>query len=289
MLNQSELKFEPIHIRFDGLDAQEHKIDLAQFGRSAVGISKIMTTIAQFTCTGNYKKSQRKLDFYVLIGSAEDNCITFETVIKALENKDIGVALLACSGMIAGNLITDIYRLIFQLLWKLFSRSTEHKEIEAQLRAKLSSQYEVEKTDKLIDVIHKMAEGLLPAAKQAVQPINISCETIQFGDTNKNYFVSLDGNDKQAILDQDFELTALEDYRVNISELDWRNATCLISLQNDLKKRFKAVITDPQVKKPNNPYGAAANSMGIVIIVAKKKLYNGVLKEFIISDIKQTT
>lgn len=285
-MNQPKIKFEPIQIRFDGRDAESHKIDLSQFGKSAIGISKIMATTAQFVATGNYKKTQRKLDFKILIGEAKDNCITFEAVIQAIDNNEVAVALLAGGGLVAANIITDVYRLVFKLLWKLFTSSKDAENTQKELEDKLDSVYDKETVSKLINTIHKMADGLLPAAKNATQPINISCETLQFGDTNKNYFVKLDAADKQAIIDRDFEFTDLEEHRVIISEIDMKNATCMVSLQDDLKRRFKARITDPQVTQANNDYGIATNSKRAVIISAKKKLDKGNIKEFIISDIK---
>ncbi|MCK5385301.1 MAG: hypothetical protein KAJ29_06955 [Alphaproteobacteria bacterium] len=289
MAEQQEIKFEPIQIRYDGLDAENHKIDLAQFGKSALGISKIMATTAQFVATGNYKKTQRKLDFKVLIGAAENNCITFEAVIQTIENKDAVVALFACGGLVAANIITDIYRLVFKLLWKLFTSSDDTEEAQKELETKLLEVNDQQTVSKLIDTVHKMSDGLLPAAKNATQPINISCNTLQFGDTKKNYFVKLNASDKQAIIDREFEITDLEDHRVIISEIDMKNKTCMVSLQNDLKRRFKARITDPQISQANNDYGTATNSKRAVTITAKKKLDKGVIKEFIISDINLDT
>jgi hypothetical protein len=285
MTDQKNIPFEPVQIRFDGLDAQNHKIDLAQFGKSALGISKIMATTAHFIATGNYRQTQKKIDYKVLIGPAKDNCITFEAVIQAIDNKDIGIALLAFGGTLAANIITDVYRLVFKLLWNLFTSSKESGKTQRELEERLSAARDKEAISKLIDTIHKMADGLLPAAKNATQPINISCETIQFGDTKKNYFVKLDASDKQAIIDRDFEFTDLENHRVIISEIDMKNATCMVSPQDDLKKRFKARITDPQIGQANNNYGIATNSKRTVTIAAKKKLDKGVIKEFIISDI----
>lgn len=131
-----------------------------------------------------------------------------------------------------------------------------------------------------------MSEGLLPAARQAVHPINISCETIQFGDTQKNYFLKLDDTDKQAILDRDYEFTDLADYRVIISEIDMVKSTCKVALLDELKIRFPAKITDPQITQANNNYGNATNSKKAVTITAKQKLDKGKIIEFIISDIK---
>jgi len=289
MSKKEEIKFEPIQIRFDGLDAENHKIDLAQFGKSALGISKIMATTAQFVATGNYRQTQRKIDYKVLIGRAEDNCITFQAFIQAIDSKDVITGLFACGGMVAANIMTDIYKLVFKYLWSLFASKKDADEKQKELEKKLDGLIQdKENISKLIDTINKMADGLLPAAKNATQPINVSCDTIQFGDNN-NYFVKLDASDKQAIIDRDYEFTDLEEHRVIISEIDMKNATCMISLQDNLKIRFKARIVDPQIEQANNNYGTATNSKRAVTITAKKKLDKGNIKEFIISDIKLGT
>ena len=282
MTESQQIIFEPIQIRFDGLDAADHKIDLAQFGKSAEGIAKIMATTAEFVATGNYKKTKRKLDFKVLIGPAKDNCITFETVMQALNEIPVYKAIFIGVGI---NFATDLYRLVFKFLWDLFTSSSNAEQTQEALEKKLETKYDKETISKLIDTVHKMADGLLPAAKNATRPIEISCDTIQFGDTQKNYFVKLTAADKQAIRDRDFEFTELEKFRVIISEIDMKNATCMISLQDDLKTRFKARIADPQIENANNDFGIATNSKRSVTISAKKKLDKGIIKEFIISDI----
>lgn len=289
-MEQHEMRLEPIQICFDGIDAEKHQIDLAQFGKAALGISKIMAATAQFIATGNYRETQRKFDFKVLIGPPENGSVTFEAVIQALNDLPVYKAIFIGIGIkVGGDFLTDLYRLVFKLLWKFFTSSKDLDKAQKELETKLEEIHDKETVAKLIDTIHKMADGLLPAAKNATQPINISCETLQFGDTHKNYFVKLDVSDKQAIIDRDFEFTDLEQHRVIISEIDMKNATCMVSLQDDLKRRFKARITDPQIEQANNDYGTATNSKRSVTITAKKKLDKGIVKEFIISDINLGT
>lgn len=132
-----EIKFDPIIIRYDGLDADDHQIGLADFGQSALGFSKIIATTAQFIATSNYRKSQRKLDFKVLIGCAKDNCISFEAIIKAAENKDLMTAGLAFFGVMAANVATDLYRAVTSFLWKK-SRVKRMKTIQRILRIPLN-------------------------------------------------------------------------------------------------------------------------------------------------------
>ena len=148
----TEIKFDPIQIRFDGLDAENHKIDLAQFGKSALGISKIMATTAQFIVTGNYSQTQRRLDYKVLIGSAEDNCLTFEAVIQALNDIPVYKAIFIGVGIkVGGDFLTDCYRMVFKFLWHLFTSSENSEKTQQELEKKLSEAYDKETVSKLID------------------------------------------------------------------------------------------------------------------------------------------
>ena len=283
-MNEDVIQFEPIRIRYDGIDAQNHQLDLSELGKSAIGISKIMSTIAQFSATGNYKKSKKKLDFRVLVGGAEDNCITFEAILTTIENHDLANAMLAIGGIA----IFESFKGIMKLFWKLVAGKPKEETKEYKDLLELYKKQHIEdqnKITRLISLVEKLSEDLRGAAIQATNPISISCDTLQFGDTNNDYFVMLDIEDREAIRTQKFDFSELETHRVLISELDMRNGTCMVSLIDDLQRRFKASITDPVISNANNAYGFAMNGKEMVTVIAKRKIYREMTKEFIISDI----
>ena len=137
----------------------------------------------------------------------------------------------------------------------------------------------------MLEIIDNMAMGLLPAAKDAVHPIGNTCETLKFGTKLGEYHTELNIEDKKTINGPVFEVTDEQTHKVLISELDMLNFTCKVSPIEDLNSRYSARITDPQVELVNNKYAAAMAAKSIVKIRAKKKLVEGVIKEFVISDI----
>jgi len=140
-------------------------------------------------------------------------------------------------------------------------------------------------SDKLIALIEKMSLALIPAAKDAVSPIGNTCETIKLGD-GKKYHTVFDKKDKAVINGEEFEVTAETTYRVLIDEFDMRRKTCKVALRDDLRMRYSAKVSDPQAELPNNKYALAMAKKAIVTIKAKTKIFEGRLKEFIISDIE---
>jgi hypothetical protein len=283
-MNDDKLVFEPIRIRYDGIDAEGHQIDLAELGKSAMGLSKILATVADVAISNNYQK-RRKPNFRVLVGGAEDNCITFQTIIQSISPNDLATAALAFAGVA----IWDIFKGVMKLFWKLVAGKPKEETREYQdllTLLKQSKEADARRIDKLIATIEVMADGLRTAAIQATNPISISCNTLQIGDVNNDYFVKLDSEDREAIRTRAFEFSDLETSRVLISEIDVQNATCMISTIDDLSIRTKGTIVDPQIEVPNNPYGLAVSSMQMVTIVAKRKIYKHETKEFIISNIQ---
>ncbi|MDA0782804.1 MAG: hypothetical protein O2942_11145 [Proteobacteria bacterium] len=274
---QENIGFESILIRYDGLDADNHQIDLHDLGVSVQGISKIITTIATFSITKNYKKGQRNLDCRVVVGVPKENCYSLQAFIEVLDKSPF--LSTAAAGICSGLTV-----LIFQYVWALLSgRDKEMDVLRTALIESMSQNGKRE--DRLLDIIDKMAMGLLSSAKQAVQPIERSCKTIKFGN-KEGYYTTVDTADKKVIHSEDVSFTNPQPYNVFITELDMKNFTCKVSLIEDLHRRFNAKITDPQIELPNNKYVVAMADKKAIIVIAKQRLQKDIVKEFIISDIK---
>jgi hypothetical protein len=264
---------ESINIRYDGRDAASHLLELSSFGKSASGISKIMSTVVDFAITSNYQQNKKNQSCKILVGSPKDNCVSFQAIIQYINQSQIlsGISVFLICGLMT-------------YLWgKIIGVNNEklQKEILEELK-KVNQNLDEQR---FITTIDRMVEDLMPAAKNAVHPINISCDTISFIDNQNNYFVKLGSDEKKAINERKYDYSELEQHKVIISEIDMKKATCMVSLKDDLMRRFKAKIVDPQIQNANNDYGLATNSKAVVTITAKQKLFKGVVKEFVISDI----
>lgn len=159
------------------------------------------------------------------------------------------------------------------------------RHLQAALMSAIEQLGRKDEVNRLLDMIDKMAVGLVPAAKQAVRPIGRTCELLSFGD-GKAYYTQLNEDDKRAINNEVFDITETNSYRVLISELDMKKYTCKVSLRDSLDTRFNARILDPQIEIPNNKYALAHAAKNIVTVKAKQKVIKGIIREFIISDIE---
>lgn len=275
--------FEPIIIRYDGLDAENHQVNLADFGKSAQGIAKIMATVATFTVTQNYTKGSKKLDCKITIGVAEENCYSIKAFIILVEQHPLLSATISTT---AGG----VFVVVFQYIWNVLTgKKEEMKHLRAMLELSIKELSSKADNSKMLETIDKMATGLISAAKDATKPIGNSCNTLKFAtekDNKRDYIVELDIEDKRAIGGGDIEVTPEESYRVLISELDMKNFTCKVSLVDDLFTRFDAKITDPQIELPDNGYVIAMAKKSVITIKAKRKIQQETTKQFIISDIE---
>ncbi len=279
--NQVSGNFKPIVIRYDGLDAEAHKIDLADFGKSAQGMAKIISTVATFAYTGNYKQGGKNREIRAVAGATEENCYSLQIFLETVNDNTLAAGTVAA---ITGGAFT----VIFQWVWhKLCGRDQEMKLLHDALIKSIEQLGGSDSQERLLDTIDKMAEGLNSAAKDAVQPIGRSCHTIKFGNHKKEYFVDLDENDKAAINDKPKEVTEEKCYKVLITELDIVKKTCKISLLDDLKTRYNAEIADPQLELANSQYDIAMSERKLIEIKAKQKIYATGKIDFVISDTVQ--
>ena len=167
----------------------------------------------------------------------------------------------------------------------LTNKKVEMKALQESLGKAIEELGRKDETTKLLATLEKMALALIPAAKQAVSPIGKSCDTLKFGEDG-TYYATIDREDKAILHGEKFTVTDETEYRVLIDEFDMRKKTCKVALRDDLKTRYSAKITDPQAELANNKYALAMAKKSIVTIKAKKKEYEHITKEFVISDIE---
>ena len=271
--------FDPIQIRYDGLDAEQHEIDLYEFGKSAQGLAKIIATVADFAVTGNYQGDKRNLSCSVAIKETKANCFSFMAVVHAIDASPTLTAFVGGSGVI-------IFTAALKFIWCKITNDTE--EMNAIKEALVKAIEELGRKDdsaKMLSTLETIALALIPAAKQAVSPIGNTCETIKFGD-GEDYHTTLDREDKAVINGEDFSVTDEAEYRMLIDEFDMRKKTCKVALRDDLKVRYNARVTDPQAELANNKYALAMANKAIVTVKAKTKVFEAQIKEFVISDIE---
>src|SRR5581483_4153263 len=73
-----------IVIRYDGLDAEQHTIDLNQLGQSIQGAAKLLGSAGNIVVTGHFAKQQPALAVRVLAGPAQANCYEFVAILASV-------------------------------------------------------------------------------------------------------------------------------------------------------------------------------------------------------------
>lgn len=253
-MQQTAPKMEMAHIpiRYEGRDADFHEIDLFQLGQSLQGMARILAVTAHFAQTGKINKNIETLDVQVIaLPVKEHHC--YEVLAK-IKNTSENLGLWSGLGTVA---ITGIIGYIFNR-----HKDAEMKYLSDALNKVLDIQNKqnFETQTRLLSLIEKLANALQPAARQALAPIGKSVESIGiYTAENQAPAVVLDGHTRAAFdaNSEKIQITPMRTIRGIISEMDMMTGNCKIALEDDLSNRIAAVIHDPIVQQPNNPYALA--------------------------------
>ena len=279
-MQASQEIFDEIQIKYDGLKAHtNHEIDLHELGKSIQGLSKIISTIADYCITGNYQSDKRNLSCKVYAKETKANCFSIMAVIEVIDKSPTLTTFAGTAG-------ATIFTGVLAYSWAFIAgRKEEMKALKESLEKAIEQLGRKDDTSKMLAIIEKISLALIPAAKDAVKPIGDECETVSLG-SESAYFATWDKKDKSVINGEDFSISEKGKHKVLIDEFDMRKKTCKISPKDDLRERYSAKITDPQADLANNKYALAMANKAIVTIEAKIKSFERKKSEFIISDIE---
>lgn len=264
-------------LRFDGLDASSHQIDLYSLGESLQGFARILSTVGHFSATQEYSKNFSVHAVKTYAQEVRANCFSIDMVIDWVQQNQI------FSGS-AGAVLAVILPWIFS---RHKNKAAEMKLLKDALDKAIEQlgNRDQEVINRLASTIEKMAEELRPAARQAVYPIGQSCKTISiFEKGNSTPIDVINEQDKAEISKlQDGEVTGIQEFNIVISELDKQKATCKVSV-NGATKRISASISDPLINTPDNVYYKAFVSNEPLKVTGKAVVKDGELSKLVIMD-----
>lgn len=267
-----------ISLRFDGLDADSHEIDLFALGESLQGFARIISTVGHFAVTHTYSKNFSAHCVKTVAKEPIASCYKLDLVLNWVQQNQI----------FAGSVGTLLGVLIPFLFNRHKHKTEEMKMIKDSLDKAITALGNRDQAviDRLASTIEKMAEELRPAARQAVSPVGVSCETISIIDTqNKQVYGKLNISDKDAVsVLTEKELTGIREFNVTLSEMDKERATCKIKLP-DIEYRINAEIADPAFDIPNNDYLSAFTTGKQLTVQGKATLKNGEINKLYIMNI----
>ncbi|EIV9530140.1 hypothetical protein [Klebsiella aerogenes] len=275
-------------LRYDGLDAEKHEIELSSLGESLKGFSKILATAGTFALTQKYSRNTSSQEVKIYATEARANCFSLDTVMNFISQSQL---FSGSAGAILGALIPYI-----------FAKNAQKKEEMKYLKDALEKAIEAlgnkdkDTIEGLISVINKMAGELRPSVRQAVSPIGNTCKKISVSQGNGFKPAVIDEDDK-AIIDKldDDEVLGLREYRIFFTEFDAHRMTAKVIIDgDDSDKRIPAQISDPSASKSDNPYLLSLSrflSNGIspesaVKVTAKASVRKGAICKLFIVDIE---
>ena len=264
-------------IRFDGLDAEDHEIDLFAFGESMQGIARIAGTIGHLVATQEYSRYFRSHELKVLAKEPRENCFSVDIVFEFVKQHQIldGTFPAALTGLIAwllhraskkNDAAPDLQKMLVDLVRHLAAQNTNQE-------------------NRLIGILESMVHDLRPSVRKAFAPIGTTCRTLTVIAPQRTDIY--DDADKAALFisDRD-ELTELLDWVVLITELDLERGSCKARLVNEPDdRRISAIVTDPLLKQVNNPYSLAMAAGEPLPVKAKALIQDGIIKKLYISDV----
>lgn len=138
--------------------------------------------------------------------------------------------------------------------------------------------------DRLLKTIEKLADGLTVADRQALAPIGRSCRITS--EEKQSGFVIAEEALKRVLKPQPgVKVLPIKEYTGTITELDLLSGSCRLSLSDDGADRIPAVIADPELAMPNNPYVTAFALREALTFRAKAQLsLDGVILRLIICE-----
>jgi hypothetical protein len=268
----------PITIRFDGLDAAHHEIEIEAFAKSIKGFGRIIAGAANFAATENYIQHKDAMDVRVLVRPPEPNCVTVAAIVQWVESSAI------LSNAVGGLLVA--------LITYIFARAANKREEMKHLRGALETAIkELGNRDqavvkRLLGTVDKMADALKPATREAVNPIGRTAQrvTVSGGDPGVEPMV-LGTAEREAIESRTpVEVTPEDTYEVLFTEMNLDKHTSRVLFMDGTDLRLPAEISDPAIQVPNNPYAVAFAAKVAIKVRAKATLRDGTYEKLHISN-----
>jgi len=253
-----------------GNDAASHEIDLNQLGVSIQGFASVFALCANALATGRLTLQLDALDVRVVsLPVAEHRCFEVLAMVKSMAtSRDLwsgafGAVLAVVVQYVLSRRDQDQMKFLNEAL-----QSQAKYMKEALQQSQQNNQQNFETLKALAD---KLADALRPAARQALSPIDRSCQRIDLYAEGKQ-FMTLDSDHKRAFSQNSGTVTEhLEPYVGVISQFDMTTGACRLALEG-ATSRIPAIVVDPIFDRPNNRYVKAMTSADPIRFLAKAEL-----------------
>lgn len=272
----------PFEIRYEGLDAEDHKIDMAALAESLDGFSRLYAVIGHFISTGQYAKQMQALNVKAYAQESEAKCFNISAVLDFATS----------AGLFQGVMGAALTAIVAYTIHRSSGNKEEMKHLRDLLEQQLGFSKQV--TERMMDTIDRLADGLRPSVKKAVSPVGETCSRIDlYAEGEKHQTLDQALKDSLAS-DVDSQITSEKVYAIEISEMDRIKRTCKVHLigsdteevteDDGSPRRINADITDPAALVEPNVYMEAWYKSTKLNVKAKALLRNGLIVKLYISD-----
>lgn len=278
------MEFEPIILKYDGLDADDHRLDLYQIAQSLQGAAQLLGTAASIVSTGEYAKRASTMSVKIMAGAPRAGSWEIPAIIVSVLPATTPDLFAEFGKALATKVTTKIVNYVVSS----FDEKKSSTEIERALDTVQKAVAELGYTSRhAVDAVVRMSAQQQASVKALVVPVGLSCETMQVGDKS-NGAIKIDRSLRELIdAPVAIDVDPAERHEIMISEMDRLNQSCKFAFRGDENsdKRLTGVITDPIIQVPGDPYSAAFSEQLWITVVGKLQRKAGDPDRLFISDI----
>lgn len=267
----------PIIIKYDGLDATSHVMDMGELAVSLKGLNRIVSVAGTFAVQQRLVRHKDAMPFRVVVGPPEARCVMLQAALAWVDQHQ------TISG-IASGLVVTLVGYVFNKAAGNREEMRHLKDLATEAIRQLGNRDETV-IARLLDTVDKMADTLRPAARDAVKPVGSSAATLQIsGSEQQGGPITIDKATRDAICaDDPIEVGDEVVIRVRFVEMNLDTKACRIALDEGSDDRFVGEITDPSILAANNPYAVAFAAKAVLAVRARPTLRNGEIERWYIS------
>lgn len=267
-----------INIRFDGLDADDHVIDMRLFGEAMIGLERTLSTGLNALATGGVP-SRSKMMLAIKATPPRDGCVQFDAVIELAQGTlpILKPALVLAGGEIAKRLVSAVI--------KRFSGQKKQSATEVEKMLDLMT---LEKDDRQREreMLLNVIDQLRPAATQMMAPVGRSAEMLSIGtadtDTDPTVF---DVPMAQALRSRaELEVSEMQAMRLKVDGVTVHSRTLKVEDPDEPGRYVTAEVRDPAFNDTENVYTRSVTK--VLEVQAKATYRDGKLHRLHIMDAK---
>jgi hypothetical protein len=278
------IPFNPILLKYEGLDADAGMVGLGELGQSIQGASKLLGVAGNLVVTGQYAKKAPALAVRVMVAPPRQGSYELAAIVMSIAPL-IAPVFPPIADLTQRAATKAIEGIVNYVIAKI---SGKPNEAEKALDVAETALKEMGRTSRAaIGAVERMAANQRAAVRLFVAPVGETCATAQIGNTD-NGAIKVD-TEARALIDASdaIEVGPESTFDVLISELDLKNRSCKVSLHadDDPDRRVPGEITDPVIREPHNPYSEALAAKRWIKVRGKAELIDGDIERLYISDV----